>query len=168
LNVISYESLRIIWKTVPNAISYVLERKSAVNDSYKELKKMDAAQLEFIDTQLKDNSTYFYRIKAFGDKTESDYATTESKTLAILGVNDEVNNVMLLYPNPASQFVMVKFSKPTTGKLTLLNLSGIPIFEVDIKRVLQENISLNNFSKGVYLINFKNEENNFTSKLIVE
>ena len=168
LNVMSYESLRIIWKTVPNAISYVLERKSAVNDSYKELKKMDAAQLEFIDTQLKDNSTYFYRIKAFGDKTESDYATTESKTLAILGVNDEVNNVMLLYPNPASQFVMVKFSKPTTGKLTLLNLSGIPIFEVDIKRVLQENISLNNFSKGVYLINFKNEENNFTSKLIVE
>ena len=129
---------------------------------------MDATQLEFIDTQLKDNSIYYYRIKAFGDKTESDYAIIESKTLSILGVIDEVNKVVLLYPNPASQFVIVKFSKPITGKLTLLNLNGIPIFEVDMERVLQEKVPLNNFSKGIYLINFKNKENNFTSKLIVE
>ena len=168
LNVISHESLKINWKTVPNAISYILERKFAMNDSYKELKKMDAAQLEFIDNQLKDNSTYNYRFKALGDKTESDYATIESKTLAILGMDDEVNSVISLYPNPANLFVMVKFSNPTSGKLTLLNLSGIPIFEVDLKRVLQEKVPLINLNKGIYLINFKNEENNFTNKLIVE
>ena len=167
-NSLSYESIKINWKTIPNAISYVLERKLAINDSYKEIKKTDANQLEFVDNQLKNNSIYYYRIKAFADKTESDFAMTESKTLIILGINEEISNTFLLFPNPSNSFVTIKFPKITSGKLTFLNMIGVTIMEVDLRKVLEEKISIKHFNKGIYLINFKNNESDFTNKLIVE
>lgn len=165
---LSHESIKIIWKTVPNAISYVLERKSAIGDSYKEIKKNDANQLEFVDNQLKENSIYYYRIRAFADKTESDFAITESKTLAILSINEEFKNSFLIYPNPSNSSITIKFPKFTSGILTFLNMIGVPVMEVELRKVLEEKIPLKHFNKGVYIINFKNDEIDFTNKLIVE
>ena len=139
---LSHESIKIIWKTVPNAISYVLERKSPIGDSYKEIKKNDANQLEFVDNQLKENSIYYYRIRAFADKTESDFGITESKTLAILSINEEFKNSFLIYPNPSNSSITIKFPKFTSGILTFLNMIGVPVMEVELRKVLEEKISL--------------------------
>ncbi|MDZ7896650.1 MAG: hypothetical protein U5N85_01285 [Arcicella sp.] len=50
---------------------------------------------------MKDNTTYYYRLKAFGDKTESDMAVAQANTAQILALEEDLTNIFTIYPNPA-------------------------------------------------------------------
>lgn len=167
-SVLSFESIKLNWKAIANANLYVLERKSTQNESYKELKTFDENQTEFVDNQLKDNTLYFYRMKAFGDKTESDYAFVESKTAVILILNEEIVQPFTLYPNPANVQIIVKFPKPATGKLSITDLNGFVFFEADIFKSSEIKVPIHSIRKGIFLVQVKNEFGNFTNKLIIE
>ena len=68
--ILYYNSLKISWKPILGAISYQLDRKIA-NEDYKKMATFDGKVIEFLETDLKENTLYTYRLKAFGDKTES-------------------------------------------------------------------------------------------------
>jgi len=68
--ILNYNSLKIAWKPVLGAITYQIERK-LVNENYKKLATFDSKVTELLDNDLKENTIYTYRLKAFGDKTES-------------------------------------------------------------------------------------------------
>lgn len=80
---INYNAIRISWKPVLGTISYRIERKIA-NESYKFLATLDNKVTVWNDRDLVDNTFYSYRIKAFGDKTESLESEISSRTPAIL------------------------------------------------------------------------------------
>jgi hypothetical protein len=81
--ILYYNSLKINWKTIAGAVTYKLERKSGT-EVFKEVVTLDNKGIEFIDKNLKDNTEYTYRLKAFGDKTESLENTIIIKTPALL------------------------------------------------------------------------------------
>ena len=125
VNTMSFESLKISWKSVDKAKSYVLERKLLVADSFKELVKLDAFKTEYIDLALKDNTLFYYRLKALGDNTASDYGIAQGSTSMILAVDMEIQDVFTLFPNPANSQIIIRFKQPITGKLSIIKLNGL-------------------------------------------
>ena len=168
VNALSFESLKINWKAVAKATSYVLERKLMVADSFKELVKLDASKTEYIDLVLKDNTLYFYRLKALGDNTASDYGVAQGSTSMILAVDMEVQNLFTLFPNPANSQIIIRFKQPMTGKLSLIKLNGSICFEEDLTKISEKSISLNNYLRGVYFVVLRSNDNILTEKLVIE
>jgi Secretion system C-terminal sorting domain len=167
--VISYKSLKVTWKAVQNATSYILERKSSINDSYLEIAKLNNTFTDYTDISLQENTTYYYRLKALGEKAESDYVTTKGMTAAILGFEEEVMvNLFTLFPNPTKSQVTIKFKNTIHGKLSIINLSGQMLFEEDVKNVEEKIIPLNHYQAGIYIVMLKNEQGSLMKKLIIE
>lgn len=81
--ILYYNSLKVSWKPVLSAISYQLERKIA-NEAYTKIATFDNKIIALLENNLKENTLYTYRIKAFGDKTESIESEVSSQTPAIL------------------------------------------------------------------------------------
>jgi hypothetical protein len=168
VTVTSYQSLRISWKAISKANSYTLERKANPNDSYKELAKLGVDKTVFSDSLLKDNSTYYYRLKAFGDKTESDVAVAQANTAQILILEEDLTNIFTIYPNPSSTEIHLKFMKSSSGKVSIFNTVGSILFETELKNQLGLNINVSNFRKGVYFLKFSGLEGDFVRKIVVE
>ncbi len=76
-------SLKINWKPILGAITYQLERKIGTG-VYKKIATLDSKVIEWIDKDLQENTSYSYRLKAYGDKTESIETETSSQTPSIL------------------------------------------------------------------------------------
>ena len=167
VNPLSFESLKISWKPITKATSYVLERKLLVNDAFKELIKLDGIKTEYIDLSLKDNTYYYYRLKAFGDNTESEYTTTQGNTLIILSTQTEINDSFIVFPNPATTQITIRFKEPTTGKLSINSSNGSVYFEEDLKKITDKTIVLSNYQSGLYFIVVNNNSFILSKKLII-
>ena len=164
----SFDALKISWKPVQNVTQYILERKLSETDSYKELAKLDGLKTEYADISLKENTNYFYRLKAYGDKTESDFALVKAQTATILQNEQEIFNVFELFPNPAHTQVTLKFSKPMSGQINIVDLRGVEIFKKDILKNSESTILLNSYQSGTYILSFKNVDGVFSKKLVIE
>ena len=163
----SYNALKIGWKAIPNATQYILEKKNAETEEYKELAKLDASKTEYADISLKDKTTYFYRLKAYGDKTESEFSTAKGLTATILENEQEIFGTFELFPNPSNLQVTLRFSKPVSGQISVIDLRGIEVFSKEILKINELVISLSNYKSGSYILIFKNQDGMSSKKLII-
>ena len=168
VNATSYQSLKISWKVIPKVSFYILERKANLNDAFKELAKFGADKIAYSDSLLKNNTTYYYRLKAFGDKTESDVAVAQAKTAQILILEEDLTNIFTVFPNPTSTEIHLKFTKSISGKISIFNTVGIASFETELKNQMSLMINVSNFRKGIYFVKFSNLEGEFVRKVVIE
>ena len=164
----SYDALKIAWKPVLNATQYILEKKNSEIEDYKELAKLDASKTEFADISLKEKTTYFYRLKAYGDKTESDFVTAKGITATILANQQEIFGTFEMFPNPSHTQVTIRFSKPMTGQIGIVDLRGMEIFSKEVSKNTESIIQLSNYQSGSYILIFKNQDGMFSKKLIID
>lgn len=165
---VTYEALKISWKPIQSATQYILERKNTETEAYQELVKLDVSKTEYADISLKDKTTYFYRLKAYGDKTESDFATIKGATATILANEQEVFGMFDLFPNPSHGYITIKFSKPTNGQIKIVDLLGVEIFRKEITKTNELTIQLNDYQSGAYILIFQNEQGFFSKKLVID
>ena len=159
--VLFYNSLKISWKPVFGAISYQLERKIG-NETYKKIATLDNKITEFIEKDLKENSSYIYRLKAFGDKTESLESIITVQTLAVLAtpelVQDNINHESIKLkwkPVPsANKYILERQAQGETNFQKIFETDNILEF-LDVK--LKENTvysyrlkAINAFSESQY------------------
>ena len=164
----SFDALKVLWKTVPNVTQYILERRILETEPFVEIAKLDATKTEYADLGLKDKTNYTYRMKAYGDRTESEFIVVKAQTTAILATEQEVSGGVNLFPNPSHTQITLKFTQPISGTLTITDLRGVKYFQEEIKKITEKEISLNNYQKGVYLVSLKGLDGVFVRKLIVE
>lgn len=108
-----YNSLKVSWKPILGAISYKLERKTGTEE-FKQIATFDNKVTEVIEKELKENSSYTYRLKAFGDRTESLESTILAQTLSILAT-PELNQDLITH-----EAIKLKWkSIPSANKYTL-------------------------------------------------
>lgn len=165
---VTHDALKISWKPIQNAMQYVLEKKNTETEDYKELVKLDVSKTEYAEISLKDKTTYFYRLKAYGDKTESDFATIKGTTATILANEQEIFGMFDLFPNPSHSYIMIKFSKPMNGQIMIVDLRGVEIFQKEITKKNEVTIQLNDYQSGNYVLSFKNEDGFFSKKLVID
>lgn len=106
------------------------------------------------------NGKNYYQLK----QIDFDGTYEMSKTIA---VNWKETNGMLLYPNPASDFVRITFDQPNLipDVVQLMDATG---------RLLQQlpwndgQLTLNNIQAGVYFIQVTSNDKVFTQRLIIQ
>jgi hypothetical protein len=164
----SYDALKVLWKAVPNVTQYILERRILDSEPFAEIAKLDAIKTEYADISLKEKTNYTYRMKAYGDRTESEFVVVKSQTTAILATEQEILDGINLFPNPSQTQVILRFTQPMSGTLTITDLRGVKYFQEEVKKVTEKEIPLNHYQKGVYFVSFRGLEGFFVRKLIVE
>lgn len=82
--------------------------------------------------------------------------------------NEELENPIIIYPNPTSEFVNIDFSRitPSTSQLTIFDFAGKLIFtQQQSNNFMQVDISI--FPQGVYFFVFETEEKAYLKKVVV-
>ncbi|MBN2777748.1 MAG: T9SS type A sorting domain-containing protein [Bacteroidales bacterium] len=76
-----------------------------------------------------------------------------------------ISSNILIYPNPANEFVIIEMLEKQDLKIDFYDVSGrlmLELFDLDIKTT----IDISDFSPGTYFINIKLREENFKYKLL--
>lgn len=149
-------TVNLSWDKVDGASTYQIE-KDAGNNNFQILIKTDANTLTYTDKQLEANTTYSYRIKAFSSISESNYAFATAKTLIILGTDNPSFSKAILYPNPNNGKFILKFEKPFSGDLRVIDFLGREIFGIRLLQCLQKELDLSYLPSGTYILNCQSE-----------
>ena len=87
---------------------------------------------------------------------------------SVLGIgNDPTSLKACIYPNPANNNVMIELQQPTTGYVSINDLTGKQISHIELNAVNAITIPLNNVANGVYMISIKTKNSIQSQKLIV-
>ena len=145
-------SINLTWDNIGGTNTYQIE-KDAGNNSFQVLTKTDGNTITFTDTKLEANTTYNYRIKAFSSFSESNYAFASATTLIILGFDDPSFSKTLLYPNPNNGKFIVKFEKPYSGELRVIDYLGRENYNAKLNQSTEKELDLSHLPSGNYFIN---------------
>ncbi len=94
---------------------------------------------------------------------------THVETLALDVSDNKLENVFSIYPNPSNAILNVKIKDNKNGSLSIVDVLGNVIYseeELKVRGDLAINVS--NWSKGVYFVTFKRDNNKIIKKIIVD
>ncbi len=163
---ITHESLKLSWAGNNLSKRFVISRKLKDETEFKKITEVQTN--EFIDSGLKEITSYNYQIQAFGDLSESFIGTQEATTLMILANEEGTNFSLKITPNPATENVSVSLPDNFDGELQVNDILGKTIFSEKIKNKTLFLFKVSGLKKGVYLIILKSNKGNGFGKLIVE
>jgi len=160
---------RLQWATETelNADKFVIER-SLENQTFEVIGEVIAVgnststqNYAFNDRTFGAN-THFYRLKML----DKDGTFSYSKTIEI--ATNKLN--VTLYPNPAQNEVFISGSFPANAKVSVLNMLGQEVVKSNLDPNSQTAVSLQNISKGIYMLNILNEKDVvlYSEKLVKE
>lgn len=166
-DLITNESIKLVWKAIPNANKYVLEKQSSTDATFRKI--LETSNIfEYLDAQLKNNQTCSYRLKAFSDISESNYSKIDAKTLVILANQNEENDTFIVFPNPSKGNINIKMIKPLSGEITIIDLTGRSILTRNIAKQTSLNIDVSALHQGIYFILIHSDNKVYSRKIIIE
>lgn len=80
---------------------------------------------------------------------------------------EEYQNEIKLYPNPATETVMVSSDIDNIREISIHNLNGQRVYYSDLDLSNTHSISLTHFSSGIYFVSIRGEKQSAIRKLIV-
>ncbi len=175
---ITETSFKANWQTAQNATQYTLEVSTSSNfTSLKVNETLTATSFEV--TNLDENTTYFYRVKASNQdgSSVSEYSNTiQVKTLeaTVSAIEDQKNLLGIrLYPNPVTDFIQLEIDKPqfrnTTLRCQIFDMGGKLILErAAVLEVLNQDLrtQTRTFAKGTYLIHIQADNIEYQQRFI--
>ena len=86
-----------------------------------------------------------------------DSSITLDLTLTFTGIDEQENSIIIISPNPASDFVIINASEELIGKsYTIIDLNGNTLKEGTLTQKEQK-IEIGNLSEGMYMFKINNE-----------
>jgi hypothetical protein len=79
------------------------------------------------------------------------------------------NDLMIIYPNPATNQITIEFSSSSNTLLEIKNVLGQAMYSETIENVLgkqSKNIDVSAFSNGIYFVRLRNEKGSVNKKFI--
>ncbi|MBP1629308.1 MAG: hypothetical protein H6Q15_201 [Bacteroidetes bacterium] len=128
------------------------------------------SQAIYQDSNVVNDSSYCYKIKAFIGDCESDFSVEEC--MQFVGLNDiNINNHdITLYPNPTNGKAKLTIqSLNDKAHVIIFDLTGraLKTYIIDTNQKELE-IDLSGYAKGVYNISINNNNTNISKKLIIQ
>ncbi|MBL4669940.1 MAG: T9SS type A sorting domain-containing protein [Flavobacteriales bacterium] len=111
------------------------------------------------------NGDYYVQVTdSFGCKNTSD-----TVSIIILGIENVINNVATIYPNPTSGTINIKLKATNVTSVIIINLLGEVLLEQKVEEGVIDNLKFNisGFSEGVYYVKLKTSQKNYLQKLIL-
>jgi hypothetical protein len=101
-----------------------------------------------------------------GDSILIDGNNYQLSNYSTLSQREEVSNRFKIFPNPASSYIRLQYSKNSIFKYVLSDLSGKPILRGEIRSDGQ--IEVNSFSNGIYILTLYSSSDYKSFRIIKE
>jgi len=115
-------------------------------------------------------ATVFFNSNTYinGKGFEIEYATTPVSIKEVENINN-----LTVYPNPASDKLNIKFNTTITDDLsiTIHNITGQTVFKESLNNYIgsyHNELNVNDFAQGIYLIKIQSSKGTFTQKLVIQ
>jgi hypothetical protein len=95
----------------------------------------------------------------------SDFAVCPDCSIST-GVSEETNSLISVFPNPSTGKITLKY-KNTTGVIEVLNVLGEKLMELHSEKSRITDLDLQNYSNGIYFIQFSDGNIKTREKLIL-
>ena len=96
-----------------------------------------------------------------------DKISVEKGNISDIGLPGQASRKLLIYPNPASELVRIE-NEGLYGRIEITDISGKIVKVIESSGRNIDEISLEGFSSGIYLIRFTSGRIIYTSRLIVD
>lgn len=114
-------------------------------------------------TSLTPNTTYYYSVGGYSPTLNGNRILGSFTTSALGLADNEQKPKFNLYPNPTSDNFTIEID---------LNIKSVELYSLQGQKILTsttKNVNVSNLSKGIYLVQIEDENNNIsTQKLIVQ
>ena len=81
-----------------------------------------------------------------------------------LGINEQTI-AFDIFPNPTTDYIMLKFKETVTGKITIRNVLGETLSELNLINSLEEKVLIEG-TTGLYLLEISSKNKNITRRVI--
>ena len=85
---------------------------------------------------------------------------------ANVGINENVANEVSIYPNPTSDILNISTNSNDLSELTIKDITGKIVLNQNFNNKIT--INTENYSKGIYLIDVKNNLGTVSEKISVQ
>ena len=111
-----------------------------------------------------------FGITTYDVKTNSNYVVCVRGNPVLASEDFTTKNSLKIYPNPASNFVLLSFPKELNlVQIEMTNAFGQIIYANEIKPISNEyKINIQGFTDGIYFINVMNDNSKQTFKLLIK
>jgi hypothetical protein len=163
------------WKRVSGAKFYILYLAKDLNfqSIVKTADSIENTQLQLSNLDFK--TKYFWKVKAFYDKGESEWSDVwQFETVEELSVdNSELSGIKIIaFPNPFNRILNIHYVLPSDGlvNIALRNELGINVEKIFDGYQVRGSQTIHwqpvNLNSGVYFIEIKTNKVTFTDKII--
>jgi Secretion system C-terminal sorting domain len=170
-HIVKYDSLgNLLWERrymYPNRSEshYLFDFAEAAN---KDIIAVGCVYGKAFATYTDSQNCWFLRLDSMGKLSPADSGFIIAPT-GILEIGEDANEVLQLYPNPASSFVKVAYNLHSDGVLSVYDIGGKRLLRKEIKYAEHEvELDVSFMAKGTYVIELVNEENRYVGKLMKE
>lgn len=155
------DGYELIYDTLPDMINPCCEQiVEAPNNDYR------------IGLPLEGGRTYYWKVRAFKGIDTTMFSETRSFTvIEPQGVDEIINeNDIAVYPNPSNGYLNISLQADDQTRLQIyvMDLVGQVLVEKELaftKGQSVHKLDLNNLPNGIYLIRFRNGEQQFSKKI---
>jgi glucose/arabinose dehydrogenase len=145
-----------------NELGFIIERSPESESNFEVLDTVMYNTESYVDDLGSDVTVYTYRVKAYNDGGESDYAYTED---IILSVWEVFFNQVRIYPNPATEDLNIDLpAYPGESQIRMFNLTQQ---EISAARIADQSVRMDvsNLPPGIYLLEIKNRLGSVVRKI---
>ncbi len=147
-------NILLLWsKQAAGAVEYTIERAANTPQEFTELAHIESSKTFYLDKSIETNVQYFYRMRSTGM-----YGTGEpgdTVTALVLRSKDIPLEDLLLYPNPAKEFITLSLqnSSVSIDEIAIFNLQGRLMKRINNSAHNDEfRINITNLASGQYLV----------------
>ena len=157
----------VSWSTATELnTSHFIIQHSTDGTSFKEIGNIKAVGKGANSYQFEDDKATtginYYRLESF----DIDGTVTFSKVISVKGSTNSYQ--LKLAPNPAKNQVLLNFSTPISGNLSIYSSIGLKVLSTKIEATNGNyNLNTNALSNGVYIVVVKTETNTYTQRLLI-
>ncbi len=157
--VVSQNQIDLIWKdNSDNEIGFSVERSEYADRDFKEVGRVPANKNIFSDKTVKENATYYYRVRAVSENGlsifDGAYQKTEENTGLVL---EDVTQPLRMYPNPSRDFLDVRVNNDVMGDVIVkfLDEKGKELKSLKFRKNitdLKRKVDISTLPFGVYMV----------------
>ena len=155
---------------------YIIERRQSPDTSFSILDSLKGSGNEYVDKNIEEGKSYYYRIKAYKDTLESAYSDVASLLVDVNERKLELPKEYSLsqnFPNPFNPTTKIEFALPKNAmtKIVIYDLLGREVQTLinnELRAGYHEiNFDASNFRSGVYFYSIQAGDFIQTKKMIL-
>ena len=161
------DNININWfvQSEKNLSHYVVERRHESEETFESVGKVNATnRIEYaaIDENLTNQGVYYYRLRMIdndGITQLSDVITVEYKAK---------HTSILVYPNPASDYIIVENNQAENTLIKIHNTAGQEVGNFNVNQNSRKQIDISQFNKGLHFVTFYQDFNLEVKKIFID